>query len=91
MMAGLMREAIAIGEKLGFAHPGDVDRQLGFFADKLARPSMLQDFELGRAPELAGSILAVEAIAHALDIDAPRIEMLATLLRLKAATISRSA
>jgi ketopantoate reductase len=71
MMAGLMREAIAIGGRLGFAHPGDVDSQLGFFRDKPTRPSMLQDFELGREPELAGSILAVEAIAQAMNIRAP--------------------
>jgi 2-dehydropantoate 2-reductase len=87
MMAGLMREAIAIGDRLGFAHPGDVDSQLGFFRDKPTRPSMLQDFELGREPELAGSILAVEAIAQAMDIRAPRIDLVATLLRLKAASI----
>jgi 2-dehydropantoate 2-reductase len=89
MMAGLMRETIAIGERLGFAHAGDVDSQLGFFRNKPTRPSMLQDFELGREPELAGSILAVESIAQALDVDAPRIGMFATMLRLKAVNINR--
>ena len=90
MMAGLMRETIAIGRRLGFSYQGEVDTDLGFFRGKATRPSMLQDFELGRAPELAGSILAVEAIAQALDIDAPRIEMVATLLRLKAANPGRA-
>jgi 2-dehydropantoate 2-reductase len=89
MMAGLMRETIAIGERLGFEHAGDVDSQLDFFRNKPTRPSMLQDFELGRAPELAGTILAVEAFGQALDIDAPRIGMAATMLRLKAANLRR--
>jgi 2-dehydropantoate 2-reductase len=91
LMAGLMREAIAIGDKLGFAYTGDIDQQLDFFRDKPTRPSLLQDFELGREPELTGSILAVEAIAQALDLRVPRIEMVATLLRMKAANIARAA
>ena len=89
-MAGLMRETITIGAALDFEHPGDVDSQLGRFRNSPTRPSMLQDFERGREPELAGSILAVEAIAKALGIDAPRIDMVATLLRLKAAGIGQA-
>jgi 2-dehydropantoate 2-reductase len=89
MMAGLIRETITIGERLGFEHAGDVDSQLDFFGNKPTRPSMLQDFELGREPELAGTILAVEAIAQALNVDAPRIGMAATMLRLKAANLRR--
>ena len=88
MMAGLMRETIAIGAALGFEYSGDVDAQLRFFHDKPTRPSMLQDFERGRDPELAGSILAVEAIGEAVNVDAPRIGLLATLLRLKAASLT---
>ena len=87
---GATSEAITIGDRLGFEYADDVDRQLGFFRDKPTRPSMLQDFELGREPELGGSILAVEAIAQALDVRAPRIEMVATLLRMKAASFRRS-
>lgn len=89
-MAGLMRETIAIGAVLDFEHPGDVHSQLGRFRDSPTRPSMLQDFERGRKAELAGSILAVEAIAKALGIDAPRVAMVATLLRLKAAGVGRA-
>jgi 2-dehydropantoate 2-reductase len=87
LMAGLMHEAIAIGERLGFEYPGNVDEQLRFFRDQPTRPSLLQDFELGREPELGGSILAVEAIAAALAVDAPRVRMVATMLRLKAASL----
>ena len=87
MMAGLMRETIVIGEALGFKHAGDVDAELGFFRDKPTRPSMLQDFELGREPELAGSILAVAGFARAAEIRAPLIETVATLLRCKAAGV----
>ena len=87
MMAGLMRETIVIGEALGFKNPGDVDAQLGFFRDKPTRPSMLQDFELGREPELVGSILAVAGFARAAEIRAPLIETVATLLRCKAAGV----
>jgi 2-dehydropantoate 2-reductase len=84
LMSNLMHETIAIGERLGFDGRGNVDEQLRFFHDKPVRPSLLQDFEQGREPELDGSILAVEAIAAALGVDAPRIRILATLLRLKA-------
>jgi 2-dehydropantoate 2-reductase len=87
MMAGLMRETIVIGEALGFKNPGDVDAQLGFFRDKPTRPSMLQDFELQREPELTGSILAVEAIARAANIHAPLVDTVAVLLRCKAAGV----
>src|SRR5258706_216124 len=63
-MAGLMREGIAIGRALGFELPDDVENQLAFFRDKPTRPSMLQDFELGRPPELAESVFAFEAIGQ---------------------------
>ena len=89
MMAGLMRETIAIGDRLGFEYTGDPATQLAFFRDKPTRPSMLQDFELGREPELAGSVLAVAAIAEAVDVSAPRLETVATLLRLKAMNVGR--
>ena len=89
MMAGLMREAIAIGDKLGFEYPGDVATQLAFFRDNPTRPSMLQDFEFGREPELAGTVLAVAAIAAAVDIRAPQVETVAALLRLKAENVGR--
>ena len=83
-------EAIAIGAALGFDYTGDVDAELARFRDRPSRPSMLQDFERGREPELAGSILAVEAIAAAVGVSAPRVAIVATLLRMKAAAVSTS-
>jgi len=85
LMATLMREAIAVGDALGFTHRADVDAQLDFFRDKPTRPSLLQDFEQGREPELAGTLLAAQGIARAIPIAVPCIDMVATLLRLKAA------
>lgn len=84
LMASLMHETMTIGAQLGFESTSDVAQQLASFHDQPTRPSLLQDFERGREPELAGSILAVAAIATALGFRAPCIETVATLVRLKA-------
>ena len=89
LMTDLMQEGTAIGRCLGFDLRDDADERLAFFRDKPVRPSMLQDFELGREPELAGSILAFEAIAGAARVAVPRLDVVATLLRLKARNESR--
>ena len=85
LMAGLMRETIEIGAAMGFELSTDVDSDLARFRGRPTRPSMLQDFERGREPELDGSVLAVEAIAEALGVTALRVRMVAALLRMKAA------
>ena len=63
VMAGVLREANAIGRRLGFELADDVEERLGFYRDKPARPSLLKDFELGREPELASGVLVFDLLA----------------------------
>jgi 2-dehydropantoate 2-reductase len=88
LLASIMREGIEIGRRMGFDPIGDVDQRLGFYHDKPTVPSLLKDFEVGREPELANSVLAFQAIATHLGVNAPHIDTCATLLRMKAAAAS---
>lgn len=83
LMAAIMEETAATGRRLGFAIPDDIDERLAYYEDKPVRPSMLQDFDLGRPPELQSSILALGAIAAALGVPAPAMSTVATLVRMK--------
>ena len=90
MMTAVMREGIVIGRRLGFEMTDDVEDRIGFYRDKATRPSMLKDFELGREPELASSVLIFDTIAKALEVPAPHIAMIAALARLKFSTLRRA-
>ena len=83
LMATVMREGLAIGDRLGFHIPDDVDERLDYYLDKPVRPSMLQDFDLGRPPELESGILAFSAIASALGMHTPVLRHVAALVRMK--------
>lgn len=83
MMTATMREALALGRRLGFDLADETDERIGFYRDKPTRPSMLKDFELGREPELASGVLVFDMIAKALDQPAPHIAMIAALARLR--------
>jgi 2-dehydropantoate 2-reductase len=83
LIATVMREGAAIGRRLGFAIPDDIDAMLAFYRGKPVRPSLLQDFEARRTPELDNGILAFSAIAAALDLRVPALDNVATLVRLK--------
>ena len=78
-----MREAAAIGERLGCAiaqSPDDrhaITRKLGAF-----RSSMLQDVQAGRAIELDAIVGVVHEIATRLDVASPNIDALLGLTRL---------
>lgn len=78
-----MREAAAIGERLGCAiaqSPEDrhaITRKLGAF-----RSSMLQDVQAGRAIELDAIVGVVHEIATGLGVDSPNIDALLGLTRL---------
>jgi 2-dehydropantoate 2-reductase len=86
LMAQVMREAAAIGRTLGFEMPDDFEQRLAFYRSVPTRPSMLQDFNSGRAPEIDNGILAVDLIARALGAQAPALHTLCTLVRIKAQT-----
>lgn len=83
VMCGVMNEMIALGRRLGFASSADVEGRIGYYRDKPTRPSLLQDVELGREPELAGCLLIFDALATSLDVPAPSLQALATLARLR--------
>ena len=83
VMAAIMREAVALGHRLGFDLADETDERIGFYRDKPTRPSMLKDFELGREPELASGVLVFDMLARALDQPAPHIAMIAALARLR--------
>ena len=78
-----MREAAAIGERLGCAiaqSPEDrhaITRKLGAF-----RSSMLQDGQAGRAIELDAIVGVMHEIATGLGVDSPNIDALLGLTRL---------
>jgi 2-dehydropantoate 2-reductase len=83
VMAGVLREANAIGRKLGFDLADDVEERLGFYRDKPTRPSLVKDFELGREPELASGVTVFDVLAKAMDVDARHIATVAALARLR--------
>ena len=83
VMCGVMNDMIALGSTLGFPSAGDVERTIGFYRDKPTRPSLLQDVDLGREPELASCVLIFEAIAGALGMPLPYLQTVASLTRLR--------
>lgn len=83
VIAAVMREAIALGRRLGFDLADETDERIGFYRDKPTRPSLLKDFELGREPELASGVLVFDMIAKAFDHPAPHVAMIAVLARLR--------
>lgn len=87
LIAALMREGLVIGRRLGFDLVDDIDERLAYYADKHVRPSMLQDFQLRRPPELESTILAFGAIADALGIEAPTLKLVGTLVRMRRAGV----
>jgi 2-dehydropantoate 2-reductase len=88
LMTSVMREAIAVGRRLGFELRDDVDERIGFYRDKPTRPSLLKDFELRREPELASGVLVFDTLARAVEVAAPHVAAIATLARLRYVALS---
>lgn len=84
LWAGIMREGAAIGQPLGFDMPDDFDERVAYYRDLVTRPSMLEDFERGRAPEIENGILAFDLIARHMGVPAPSLHALCALVRMKA-------
>jgi len=84
-MSRCMREAAAIGQRIGLPIDADpearhaVTRQLGAF-----RTSMLQDAEAGKPLELDALVAVVLDMAQQLQVPTPNIDTLMGLARLKA-------
>ncbi len=83
ILAAIMNDGIAVGRALGFTITEDIEARLEGFRTRAVRPSMLQDFDLGRPAEIENSILAIAAMAKALGIAAPVTQTVATLVRMK--------
>lgn len=83
VMCGVMNDMLALGRRLGFAAGADVEERIGFYRDQPVRPSLLQDVELGREPELASCLLVFDALATAVALPAPSLQAVATLARLR--------
>ncbi len=83
--AGMMAEAERIANRLGVFFPMDIETRIDQGASLGPfKSSMLQDFERGRAIELAAILGAVREIGRRLDIPTPTIDTVHALVRLKA-------
>ena len=81
----LMRETLAVAAAHGVVMPDDPER---LFSREMPphKPSMLQDLERGRMLEIDAIYTAVGDFARAAGVATPLMDMLATLLRHRAAT-----
>ena len=86
-VSAVMREASAIGDRIGLPIPiapeqrHEVTRRLGAF-----KTSMLQDVEAGKPVELDALVAIVAEIGRALDLPTPNVDALFGLARLHART-----
>ena len=85
VIAGMMTEAQAIGEKLGVRFPMSVDRRIEAAANVGAhKTSMLQDLETGRTMEIEPILGAVAELGHMLELPTRAIDMVYSLVVLRA-------
>jgi 2-dehydropantoate 2-reductase len=79
-----MNEATAIANALGADPTTDHDRRIKGHKSMDHKPSILQDLELGRPMEVDGMFDAPLALAHLAGVQAPTIELLVALAKLRA-------
>jgi 2-dehydropantoate 2-reductase len=80
----VMNEATAIANALGADPTTDHDRRIKGHKSMDHKPSILQDLELGRPMEVDGMFDAPLALAHLAGVEAPTIELLVALCKLRA-------
>jgi 2-dehydropantoate 2-reductase len=80
----VMNEATAIANALGADPTTDHDRRIKGHKSMDHKPSILQDLELGRPMEVDGMFDAPLALAHLAGVEAPTIELLVALAKLRA-------
>ena len=81
----MMREASAIGERLGLALRVDAKRRLdGAAALGPHKMSMLQDLERGRPMEVEALVGVIGELAHVTGIATPTVDAVLALIRLRA-------
>lgn len=81
----MMEEGQAIGEALGARFRVDIERRLdGVAAVGAHRTSMLQDLDQGRPMEIDALVTAVQEMGRMLEIPTPTIDVVLSLVRLRA-------
>ncbi|MDY0748063.1 2-dehydropantoate 2-reductase [Paucibacter sp. R3-3] len=80
---GMMNECLDLGSAVGLAVDAEPRAVLDAFRGTAVRPSMLQDVEAGRSPEIESGLLAVDLIARGRDMELPRLSAVAALMRMK--------
>jgi 2-dehydropantoate 2-reductase len=80
----MMQEATAIAQALGADPLTDHARRISGQRAMDHKPSILQDLELGRPMEIDGMFDAPLALAHLAGVEAPTLELLVALCKLRA-------
>jgi 2-dehydropantoate 2-reductase len=81
----MMLEAQAIAERLGVRFPISVDKRIdGAGAVGAHRTSMLQDLERGRPLEIDALVGAVQEMGRLVEVPTPAIDLVLSLVRLRA-------
>ncbi len=79
-----MQEATAIAQAMGADPTTDHARRIGNHRAMDHKPSILQDLELGRPMEIDGMFDAPLELAHLAGVEAPTLELLVALCKLRA-------
>jgi 2-dehydropantoate 2-reductase len=79
----MMQEAVAIARALGADPTTDHDRRIASHRAMDHKPSILQDLELGRPMEIDAMFGAPLELAHLAGVEAPTLELLAALCKVK--------
>lgn len=82
----MMQEAAGIAQALGADPATDHARRMGGQRSMDHKPSILQDLELGRPMEIDGLFDAPLALAHLAGVEAPTLELLVALCKVRART-----
>lgn len=81
----MMREAQAIGEKLGIRFGVDIEKRInGAAAVGAHKTSMLQDLERNRPMEIDALVTAVQEMGHLVNVPTPTIDVVLALVRQRA-------
>ena len=81
----MMSEAEQVALKLGVNFPMDIEKRIDAAVDVGAhKTSMLQDYEQGRPLEIDALVASVTELGRLVDVPTPTIDMVLSLVRLKA-------
>jgi len=87
VVRSMMTEAQSVAVQLGVQFPVDVEKRIGWAADVGAhKTSMLQDLEMGRPMEIDALVSTVAEMGRLVDVPTPTIDIVLSLVRLRAQT-----